>query len=146
VPDTTPATDLDGVLRAHGHRVTRQRRLVWEALRGSDRHLTVDELAADLSNDVDIASIYRTLGLFEELGVARVSRFHDDGASRWESAHPDEHFHLVCTRCGEVDHHVGSLVANIRSHLEEGHGFEVADVDLAVRGTCARCRAGSDEA
>ncbi len=146
MPDTTPSTDLDGVLRTHGHRVTRQRRLVWEALRRSDRHLTVDELAADLSGEVDIASVYRTLGLFEELGVARVSRFHDDDASRWESAHPDEHFHLVCTTCGDVDHHVGSLVARIRSHLEDGHDFAVADVDLTVRGTCARCREASAEA
>lgn len=146
MPDPTPTTDLDRVLRAHGHRVTRPRRLVWEALRGSDRHRTVDELAADLSGAVDVASIYRSLSLFEELGVARVSRFHDDDASRWESAHPDEHFHLVCTHCGDVDHHVGSLVASIRSHLEEGHGFAVADVDLTVRGTCARCREVSGEA
>ncbi|MEX2328101.1 MAG: transcriptional repressor, partial [Nitriliruptoraceae bacterium] len=100
MPETTSTTDLDRLLRAHGHRVTRQRRLVWEALRGSDRHLTVDELAAEMAGDVDTASIYRTLALLEELGVARVSRFHDDDASRWESAHPDEHFHLVCTSCG----------------------------------------------
>jgi Fur family transcriptional regulator, ferric uptake regulator len=134
---------LDDELRARGYRVTQPRRVVWEALRAADRHVTVEELTASMGAagaNVDLASVYRTLALFEELGLARVNRMRDDDAGRWELAHPDEHFHLVCETCGHIDHHVGSLVERIRDHLEHGHGFEATGVDLVVRGRCAGCR------
>jgi Fur family transcriptional regulator, ferric uptake regulator len=134
--------DLAATLRQRGHRVTRPRQAVWEALERADRHVTVEELAAAVTAggvDIDPASVYRALGLFEELGLARVSRLGDGDAGRWEVAHPDEHFHLVCTVCGEVEHHVGSLVAELTDHLERGHGFQVAGVELVVTGLCARC-------
>lgn len=139
--------DLAATLRAHGHRLTRQRRAVWDALATSERHLTVEELTAAVvigGDDVDPASVYRTLALFEGLGLARASRLGDSEAGRWEVAHPDEHFHLVCERCGEVDHHVGSLVEDIAAHLDRGHGFVVTGVELVVTGRCARCAAAGD--
>jgi Fur family transcriptional regulator, ferric uptake regulator len=137
--------DLAATLRQRGHRVTRPRRAVWDALARADHHLTVEELAAAVMADgvdVDPASVYRALGLFESLGLARVSRLGDRDAGRWEVAHPDEHFHLVCEVCGEVEHHVGSLVAQLTEHLEEGHGFQVTGVELVVTGRCASCASG----
>jgi Fur family transcriptional regulator, ferric uptake regulator len=134
--------ELDRALREHGYRVTRPRRAVWAVLRDADAHLTVEEISARLDAadaDVDVASVYRTLALLEELGLARTSRLGDSDASRWELAHPDEHFHLVCEECGDVDHHVGSLVEQIREHLAGDHRFEARDVELVVTGRCARC-------
>jgi Fur family transcriptional regulator, ferric uptake regulator len=135
--------DIDAALRAQGHRSTRPRRAVWRVLDEAGEHLTVeqiDERVRDAGDAVDLASIYRALALFAELGIARETRLGGEEAARWEPAHPDEHFHLVCTECGDVDHHVGSLVAQIHHHLDEGHGFEVQDVELVVSGRCARCR------
>ena len=133
-------TDLDHELRTRGYRMTRPRRAVWDALQRAHGHITVEQLAAEIGGAVDLASVYRALGLFEQLGLARVTRLGDSEAGHWELAHPDEHFHLVCEVCGDVDHHVGTLVANIRDHLDRGHGFEAMDVDLVVSGRCARCR------
>jgi Fur family transcriptional regulator, ferric uptake regulator len=141
--DHVAETDLATVLRSHGHRVTRPRLAVWEVLVGAGQHLTAEQVTAGThaaGHDVDVASVYRTLDLLEELGLVRSSRLGDVDASRWELAHPDEHFHLVCTVCGDVDHHIGSLVAQIHDHLDHGHGFAVDEVDLTVRGRCARCR------
>ena len=136
-----PATnELDRTLRQHGYRVTQPRRCVWDALVNTPGHMTVEELTRHVAGSVDQASIYRALKLFEELGLARTSKLGDGDASRWEPAHPDEHFHLVCSSCGTVDHHVGTLVADIRSHLDDGHGFEVEDVELVVTGRCRNCR------
>lgn len=135
--------ELDEVLRARGHRVTRPRRAVWDVLRVAEGHLTVEQIlarAVAAGEDIDLASVYRTLSLFDELALARVSRIGDSEAGRWELMHPDEHFHLLCEVCGEVDHHVGSLVARIEDHLDDGHGFEVRSVELTVTGVCARCR------
>lgn len=143
--ETSTDIDLPALLRSHGHRVTRPRRAVWEVLRGSDEHLTVEQVADRVTaagHDVDLASVYRTLGLLEELGLARVSRLGERDAGTWERAHPDEHFHLVCGTCGDVEHHIGSLVAQIRSHLTDGHGFAVDEVELTVTGTCVRCQHG----
>jgi Fur family transcriptional regulator, ferric uptake regulator len=137
------SVDLDRTLREQGHRSTRPRRAVWRVLAHAHDHVTVEELdrrLRDAGEEVDLASIYRALALFAELGLARETRLVGEDAARWELAHPDEHFHLVCASCGDVDHHVGSLVEQIRTHLDEGHGFEVADVDLVVTGRCARCR------
>lgn len=136
-------TDLDRTLREQGLRSTRPRRAVWRVLARAQAHLTVEQVAAAVSengDDVDLASIYRALSLFAELGIARETRLLGEEASRWERAHPDEHFHLVCAVCGDVDHHVGSLVAQIREHLDRGHGFEVQDVELVVTGRCTACR------
>ena len=141
--DSVAEADLDQLLRTRGYRVTRPRRGVWEVLCDADGHLTVEEVAARVraaGHDVDLASVYRTLDLLEELGLARSSRLGDTEASRWELAHPDEHFHLVCTSCGRVDHHIGSLVAQVREHLDTGHGFAVDEVELTVMGRCADCR------
>ncbi|MEX2486884.1 MAG: Fur family transcriptional regulator [Nitriliruptoraceae bacterium] len=137
--------ELDETLKAAGYRVTRPRRRVWTALQETNGHITVEELAERVGDDVDLASVYRTLRLFETLGIARTSRFDERDPGRWEPSHPDEHFHLVCRECGEVDHHVGDLVARIRAHLDEGHGFLVEDVTLTVHGLCASCRGGTTE-
>lgn len=140
-PTMGPTTDeLATTLRQHGYRVTQPRRTVWDALLRAPGHLTVEQLAEQVEGSVDQASIYRALKLFEELGLARMSHLGTGDASRWEPAHPDEHFHLVCRSCGAVDHHVGTLVADIRAHLDDGHGFVAEDVELVVTGRCRRCR------
>lgn len=134
--------ELDTLLRENGHRATLPRRLVWSVLQGSSRHLTPEEIDAEvkkLDPSVNLSSIYRTLALFAELDLARETTFDSDGPGRWEVAHPDDHIHLVCERCGSIDHHVGEDVAVIRRHLRDGHAFEARQIDLTVSGLCASC-------
>lgn len=133
---------FDELLRSNGHRSTRPRRVAWQVLLEADGHLTAEQIDAAVraaGEHVDLASVYRSLALFAELGIARETHLGED-ASHWEAAHPDEHFHLKCLSCGAVDHHVGSLVEQIRDHLSGGHGFEVHRVELIVTGHCANCR------
>lgn len=136
--------ELSDQLRLQGYRVTRPRQAVWRALMEADGHLTVEEVAARVAQrqpGVNLASVYRSLALFAELNLVRESRLGDEGVSRWELAHPDEHFHLVCDRCGRVDHHAGDLVASIVDHLRSGHAFQARSVRLSVVGRCADCAA-----
>jgi len=136
-------------LRDAGHRLTVARRAVWSALRTTGQHaddgahLSVDEVverAATAGGVVDRATAYRVLALLEELGLVRASQLDAGGPVRWERAHPDEHFHLRCTVCGTVDHHVGTLVATVREHLAADHGFLADTVELTVHGRCPACR------
>jgi Fe2+ or Zn2+ uptake regulation protein len=133
--------DLGELLRAQGHRLTNPRRHVWEAL-ASAGHLTADQVADRVrtaDEGINLASIYRSLALFAELGLARESKIGSDGAARWEVAHPDDEFHLICSSCGKVQHHGGDLVEQVRRHLGAEHGFQAATVELAVNGRCADC-------
>lgn len=139
------ASELGVVLRDHGYRLTSPRWLVWSVLRSAGGHLTADEIAVEVNQadpTVNISSIYRALTLFEDLDLVRESHLGIDDSARWEIAHPDDHFHLVCRLCGSVDHHEGELVEQIRSHLGDHHSFRADNVDLVVTGICRRCTAG----
>ncbi len=134
--------DIGELLRSHGHRLTEPRRLVWEVLASAGGHLTAADIAGRVHQanpDVNVSSIYRTLGLFADLGLTRESNLGVDGAARWEPAHPDEHFHLVCERCGDVTHHAGEIVATTRAHLSAHHGFEARSIELVATGHCGAC-------
>ena len=136
------ATDLRDVLRDHGYRLTSPRWLVWSVLRSARGHLTAEEIATQVNTadpTVNISSVYRSLTLFEDLDLVRESHLGIDDAARWEIAHPDDHFHMVCRRCGRVEHHAGDLVDQIRPHLGDHHDFAADGVDLVVTGTCAEC-------
>lgn len=137
------APELGVVLRDHGYRLTSPRWLVWSVLRSAGGHLTADEVYARVNEadpTINISSVYRALTLFEDLDLVRESHLGIDDSARWEIAHPDDHFHLVCRMCGSVDHHEGELVDQIRSHLGEHHEFSSENVDLVVTGVCASCR------
>lgn len=134
--------ELNDQLRVKGYRVTRPRQAVWRALMDADGHLTVEQIAARVAErhpGVNLASVYRSLALFAQLDLVRESRLGDEDITRWELAHPDEHFHLICDRCGRVDHHSGDLVARVIEHLRSGHGFDARSVELSVVGRCATC-------
>ncbi len=134
--------EIGALLREKGHRLTEPRRLVWAVLAASDRHLTANEIAARVNGvdpSVNVSSVYRTLSLFGSLDLIRESNLGVDGSSRWELAHPDEHFHLVCEECGDVEHHAGEIVTRARAHLSGEHGFYARSIELVARGTCADC-------
>lgn len=139
--------DLEPLLAGRGYRTTRPRQAVWDALQDG-AHRTADEVARAVHEghpEVNLASIYRALALLRDLGLVRESRLAGgDQASRWELAHPDEHFHVVCDRCGRVDHHVGSLVAAITDHLSTSHRFVPERVELVVHGHCVDCEHRAD--
>lgn len=133
--------DVAEHLRTEGYRLTPQRKLVWEALRSADRHLTAEEIHTEVAAqvpDFNVASVYRTLSLLAELGLAKEVRI-DDGPAYWELAHPDDEFHLVCVACGTVAHHRGTAVDQVRTHLASEHGFQAQAIDLVVHGICAGC-------
>lgn len=133
--------DVAQRLREHGYRLTPQRRVVCQTLTRAERHLSAEEIHARATRDapeLNLASVYRTLTLLGELGLARQVQL-GEGPGQWEVAHPDDAFHLVCRQCGVVTHHSGDLVDRVREHLLHGHGFAPEGVDLVVHGVCKAC-------
>ncbi|HWB88156.1 MAG TPA: Fur family transcriptional regulator [Acidimicrobiia bacterium] len=136
------SSEIATLLRDHGYRLTSPRWLVWSVLRSAGGHLTAEEIATrvnDADPSINISSVYRSLALFVGIDLVRESQLGIDGSARWEIAHPDDHFHMVCRVCGSVDHHVGELVDQIRSHLGTQHQFGAENIDLVVTGVCEDC-------
>ncbi len=123
---------------------------MWQVLCEAAEHLTAESVAervAEVDPSINLASVYRSLSLFEEIGEVRQSHLGSDRSGYWEIGHPDEHFHLVCRTCGHVDHHRGTLVQQIREHLGgREHDFVPERVELTVTGLCHNCKHASQPA
>jgi Fur family ferric uptake transcriptional regulator len=134
------------VLRSTGHRLTPQRVLVWDVLRRFEgRHLSAEAIHQEVAKVLptfNVASVYRTLALLSDLGLARETRLGDRRAV-WEVHHDQDQQHLVCRSCGEVTHHEDPVARQIAVHLASEHDFTVQDVELIVSGVCGKCRAAA---
>lgn len=137
----TSPVELADLLQAHGYRATAPRRYVLTALEQANGHRTAEQLCAEITDagaKVDLASVYRTLTLFDELGLARASRLHDE-AAQWELVRRVEHVHLICRGCGAVTHHAAGLAQNVTDHISADHAFTVDSLDITVHGRCQAC-------
>src|SRR4051794_38382333 len=105
-PATKRHTDaaLIDALRARRRRVTPQRLMIHRALRGLNRHASAEEVLATVDDqlpNVSLPTVYATLELLEELGLAR--RVGPTGGRVLFDPRLDEHHHAVCSRCGRVE-------------------------------------------
>jgi Fe2+ or Zn2+ uptake regulation protein len=134
--------ELSELLRERGMRVTSQRLLIERALRDDGGHLTaeqVHDLVGPALPGVTQQTVYSTLALLAELGVAR--RVSAPGASTRFEAPTDDHHHMVCERCGAIeDLHVKVPVSRAVGASRE-RGFTPASASVTVLGLCAACSA-----
>jgi Fur family ferric uptake transcriptional regulator len=132
-------------LRARGYRLTPQRQLVLEAV-GALGHATPDEIVTEVrrtASGVNISTVYRTLELLEELGLVRHTHL-GHGAPTYSVAGDDDHVHLVCRSCGEIEEADTHLVADAVSKLRSERGFQVDIGHFALFGTCRQCADSRD--
>lgn len=129
--------------------VTHQREAVARMLFVSGGHLSADDIAARLrGGDIHVgkATIYRTLSLLVDVGLAAEHDF-DEGFKRYETrigpAHND---HLVCTSCGEVVEFHRDELDSLQELVARSHGFHVLTRQLKLYGLCSRCDSESGDA
>lgn len=133
----------DDVLRRAGHRVTRQRLIILDAVCAGRGHTTLKQVYSRVrktDDTIDRSSLYRALKLFVELGLV-VSATTEDGETWYEIARPRPHHHLICRSCGqqqEVGHDVVQAMCDM---LLQRYGFEARPDHLVIGGLCATCRA-----
>jgi Fur family ferric uptake transcriptional regulator len=119
-----------------GMRMTDQRRVVARVLSNSQDHPDVEELyrrAHSVDPHISIATVYRTVRLFEEAGI--ISR-HDfrDGRSRYEEATDDHHDHLIDMKTGEVIEFVDEEIEKLQHAIAERLGFKLVAHRLELYG------------
>src|SRR5262245_15513393 len=99
------AVDAEEKLRAHSRKITGPRQAILDTLRSHPHPLTNKEIFSNLpKGNCDLATIYRSIHLLEEMGLVKRFDF-GDGVARYELVHDGEdghHHHLICTRCSEI--------------------------------------------
>jgi Fur family ferric uptake transcriptional regulator len=127
----------------HGLRSTAQRRLVTEIFFKADGHLSIEDLLAKVRRrdpKVGYATIYRTLKLLTESGLANERKF-GDGVSRYEVALEDEHHdHLICTKCGKIVEFEDDRIEALQDDLAKKHQFRLTRHIHELYGLCVDCQ------
>ncbi|AJE02924.1 Fur family transcriptional regulator [Geobacter pickeringii] len=126
-----------------GLKSTRQRDIILEAFLSSERHLSIEELYLKLRAkhpNIGYATVYRTLKLFADSGIAREMQF-GDGQTRYEHVGEGEHHdHLVCTGCGTIIEFENETIETLQNEVAAAHGFLIKTHKLELYGLCARCQ------
>jgi len=135
-------SDLTDLLRERGMRVTSQRLLIERALRDHGGHLSaeqVHELVEPSLPGVTQQTVYSTLALLTELGVAR--RVAAPGASARFETRIDDHHHMVCQRCGAIEDLDARVPVGRAMGAARDAGFIPDSASVTVLGLCAACAA-----
>ncbi len=119
-----------------GMRMTEQRKVIARVLSVAEDHPDVEEIhrrAAEIDANISIATVYRTMRLFEESGVVERHDF-QDGRARYEEASDDHHDHLIDLRSGEVIEFVNEEIEKLQKRIAEEHGYKLVDHRLELYG------------
>jgi Fur family ferric uptake transcriptional regulator len=134
---------FDRFVAERGLKSTRQRSLIIEIFFGLDGHLSVEELwgkvrATDAR--VSVATVYRTMKLLAESGLATARNF-GDGQTRYEAAVGRHHHdHLICTRCGAIVEFENDQIERMQDLVARKHGFKVVSHKMELYGLCRTCQ------
>ena len=123
-------------LEDKGLRMTGQRRIVAQVLHDSDDHPDVEQLyarAQKLDASISIATVYRTVKLFEESGLLDKVEF-GDGRARYEDAERDHHDHLIDMNSGQVIEFVDPEIEALQEKIARKLGYELRGHRLELYG------------
>lgn len=124
-------------------RMTSQRELILKTLCRQKKHVTAEQLYEILKRtdkSIGHATVYRTLKLLTEAGIARELNF-GEGSVRYEPDTDNSHHdHLVCVKCGDNVEFFSEEIEKLQHEIAEKHGFELVDHSMNLYGTCAKCR------
>ena len=119
-----------------GLRMTEQRRVIATVLQESDDHPDVEELysrASGVDPNISIATVYRTVKLFEEAGILERLEF-GDGRARYEDAERDHHDHLIDLSTGQVIEFVDEEIEKLQERIAARLGYELRGHKLELYG------------
>lgn len=134
---------LRAYIHKHGLKTSRQRELIADVFFASGGHLSIEELlerVRDADARVGQATVYRTMKLLAQSGLAEARQF-GDGHTRYEPATEtaEHHDHLICTRCGTIIEFVNPQIEQLQTKVARAHGFVVTSHKLEIYGLCPSC-------
>ena len=131
------SSDIEDKCLKKGVRLTDQRKLVAKIMSESKDHPDVDELhkrISKLDSKISIATVYRTVKLFEESGILSKHDFKGT-KSRYEQTTHEHHDHLIDINTGEITEFVNEEIENLQKKVAEKLGYRLVDHRLELYGT-----------
>ena len=131
------SADIENKCKQKGVRLTDQRRLIAKVMSKSASHPDVDELhkkVSKLDSKISIATVYRTVKLFEEAGIVAKHDF-KGSKSRYEQAPEEHHDHLIDVNSGEITEFVNEEIEKLQKQVAEKLGYKLVDHRLELYGS-----------
>ncbi len=136
---------LKKMLAAENYKLTSQREQILKILLDKEgEHLSAEEVYNILQEKklgIGLATVYRTLELFCELGIVQQLDF-DEDRRRYELRQGDSihHHHLVCFKCGRVIEFNDQILEDFEENLQDKYNFEVEEHQIKFYGYCEECK------
>lgn len=135
---------LSDFLAGQGLKSTKQRNRILDVFVSAGRHLSAEELVLLVKKTdagIGYATVYRTMKLLAEAGLAHERRF-EDGVTRFEyNATEGHHDHLICTRCGRIIEFENEQIEDLQMRVAKKNKFQVHTHKLELYGLCEGCQA-----
>jgi Fur family ferric uptake transcriptional regulator len=132
---------LESFIQAQGLRHTRQRIHILQAFFEAGTHSSIDELlkvAQSYAPGIGYATIYRTMKLFVEAGIASERQF-QDGQTRYEPVAPEEHHdHLICLDCNKIFEFEDDEIEARQRNIADKYGLAVSNHRHEIYGRCQK--------
>ena len=119
-----------------GVKLTDQRKIIAKIMSSSNDHPDVDELykrVTKIDSKISIATVYRTVKLFEEVGILAKHEF-KGGKARYEEVNEGHHDHLIDIRSGEIIEFVDYEIEKLQKKVAEKYGYKLVDHKLELYG------------
>lgn len=116
--------------------MTEPRRVIARVLSNSDDHPDAEELhrrANSEDSSISLATVYRTVKLFEDSGIIERHDFRD-GRSRYEELHDEHHDHLIDVKSGQVIEFSNDEIERLQIEIARQHGYKLVDHRLELYG------------
>jgi Fur family ferric uptake transcriptional regulator len=130
-------------LKSKNLRYSEKRQKIADIFISFEGHLTPEELYIYVRRkiqSVGLASVYRTLKLLRDSGIARELTFLD-GSARYEFSFGKEHHdHMICIRCGTYIEAVDMKIEKLQEKMAKDHGFQLMDHRMELYGYCKNCQ------
>ena len=119
-----------------GVKLTDQRKIIAKVMTEANDHPNVDELynrVSKIDSKISIATVYRTVKLFEEFGILAKHEF-KDGKARYEQLNESHHDHLIDIKSGEIIEFVDQEIEKLQKKVAEKYGYDLVDHKLELYG------------
>ena len=127
---------IEQICLRKGVKLTDQRKIIAKVMSVSNDHPDVDELykrVSKIDSKISIATVYRTVKLFEEFGILAKHEF-KGGKARYEELNESHHDHLIDIKSGEIIEFVDDEIEKLQKKVAEKYGYELIDHKLELYG------------
>ena len=129
-------TDIEQKCISKGVKLTGQRKIIARVMSEAEDHPDVDELykrVTKIDSKISIATVYRTVKLFEEAGILAKHDF-KGGKARYEEISESHHDHLIDIKSGEIIEFVDNEIEELQKKVAEKYGYQLVDHKLELYG------------